>query len=458
MPVPTNVTIQQIFLTGVFIITCDPIDVAKYPDTLGYQFFASTEKDFTPNIEATKKDDPFNEGELLASGNKITISGVCINDVPSATQLKVDMNASEGVPGRYKDIPFWSNMNLNTNGATVKNLTDGSSGTLGGSAWDENSPNILSVSLSGGIDDTWAANDVFSMAIDMPSSLVAQGFLPFAVWFPPIEYPILNPLWDIATIYVKVRTFGKNKTSEFAELTSDKQEGIQLAKAVVTAAPDPIGNFIGVSWDFPYNSLDQIRYLSEYIVYRTTNDTPPTDDTFEIGRTPAWFFNDFGYDAVIHPNGPVHNTVYYYWVQAVNKEGTPGAMSDPDVANLGRPSDAILIYGGPNAEPFNGFQDWIMKWAIPGGCEGTEVSVRQKIGDSYLGWSLTTYIPYMTDKGQDTDGNFIQEFVFQFLWDGGVYQFQMNPVNNPFVIQMWSANPLQAEYTVTSDSIPNPPS
>jgi hypothetical protein len=348
-------------------------------------------------------------------------------------------------------------MNLNTNGATIKNLTDGSSGTLGGTAWNSSTPNILSVSLSGGIDDTWAANDVFSMAIDMPSSLVAQGFLPFAVWFPPIEYPIVNPLWDVVTIYVKVRTFGKNKTSEFAELTSDKQEGILLDKAIVTATPDLFSNFIGVSWDFPYSSLDQLRYLSEYIVYRTTNDTPPTDDTFEIGRTTAWFFNDLGYDADIRPNGPLQNTVYYYWVQAVNKEGTPGAMSDPDTANLGRPNDAVYHDDGPSGEIFGAFQNWKVQWVVPGECEDTAILAREKVGDTYLGWSFPSYPIFMKDKGQDSDGNYIQEFIFTGILEGHTYQFQFDPRNNPIVADLWSANPLQVDITIGSAPIPSPP-
>ena len=54
LPVPTNIAVGQVPLTNIFIITCDPIDIAKHPNVQGYQFFASTEKDFSPLVEATQ--------------------------------------------------------------------------------------------------------------------------------------------------------------------------------------------------------------------------------------------------------------------------------------------------------------------------------------------------------------------------------------------------------------------
>jgi hypothetical protein len=346
-------------------------------------------------------------------------------------------------------------MNLNTQGATITNVTKGKTATMGGSVWSHLLPNRIVASLADGAD--WEDGDTYSFSINMPSNLVAQGFLPFAIYW-PFGYWGLNQKWDGSTVYAKVRTFGIDGVSEWAEATNAVQLGEEFDKPIVTATPWLWLNKIGITWESNYGKLQADKNFKKWKIYRRTDATTPTESDL-IASIPGdaffYFYDDFAYDPIFNPDGISQGTTYYYWVRAVNIDDKDQALSDYDSAVIGPPNAAEYHGDNGSGDPAWGFQNWEIKWTVPGESSGAHVRVRVK---ELPVWGLPIWVPWSTENGINDDGEYIQSNIFGGLVDGWNYVFEINPGNNQMQPLMWSAAPyLEIEVLPVTSGIPTPP-
>ena len=201
MPTPINVRVHKI---GAFVFaSCDAIEMLKYPQVKGFQFFGSVREGFKPLVETAL----------------VTITGSQTDAFSGTTMMTVSAPTTSLIlPARYTNMPFWSDMNLTSGTVGITNITDSSSATLSATAWDKDSPLELSAILTGGSDNEWQANDTFRLRTVMPKNLIGQGRWPlaFTIIWPIGTFWVNNPYWDNLSYYIKVRTYGKNGYSDVA--------------------------------------------------------------------------------------------------------------------------------------------------------------------------------------------------------------------------------------------------
>ncbi len=441
MPVPTNVAVLKI-LPGVFIITCDSIDIIQYPLLEGFQFFASREKGFTPLMET---------GVSTVTGIH---DGGDSNTVLTATAVLTDLSLTN-----YIDLPFWSDMNLNTQNAIITNTTDSSSATMGGSAWNKDVPlKITTPALAGGDDDTWQDGDGFSFKVPRISNLVGQGPLPFAVYLAPLLSGLYDPGWDAKSLYAKVRTYGKGRYSSLAGADTSGGDGDTLNAPVVSAIPRLLLGHIEVSWTHTYPLFGEDN-ISKWKVYRTLTQDAPEDDTNIVYETTNKFAGSLFFP--FKDTNFSYNQQYYYWVRAVNGDGKEGNLGGPDGALMGKPQVAEIYNNEASGNPLGIWQNWKFQWVVPDGAEGSFIKLTT-IGSHFPGDILlgigTLWIPQMTDKGT-YNGEDIQEFItgFPSPVTGETYVFEVQPSNSIIFWEMRSEI-MSVEFTVTTIGNPDSPS
>ena len=258
---------------------------------------------------------------------------------------------------------------------------------------------------------------------------------------------------------MKVRTFGDNGVSEWIDFTSSPWADPDALKPVVTAWTFPLGNYIGVSWDHAYPWDRLLTMYSNWEIHRTTVDVEPTDYTTRIAEVWGfWNYNDPGYNDPLYPLGAALDTTYYYWVRAIDKQGIPQVFSDSASAKLGKPEAAVEVNNGASGPQVGWYQNWRVRWTIPGGALGTVVRSKQSnLSDLFYVPITGLWVAFQKDKGQDAAGDYIQEFVFTGLtarWD---YDFEFRASNNQWLAGLWAA-PLVVSTPVKSGSNPLPPS
>jgi len=430
MPEPTNVAVVRL-LPGIFFISCDQINRFKYPHVRGFQFFGSTEPDFELRIESAK---------VTYTGTNDTVAaGNVFSDTASLTE-------NTDAPGFYTDLPFWSDMDLQTDGVNVTNTTKDESGSI--TVWSKTAPWQMTCALSGGAQ--WELNDAYSMDVWRPRNLVGQGAFSFALGGTPLLWWFNNPKWDGRTYYVKVRTFGKNKYSNFvcASTTAADEE---LDAPTIDAVPCLYRNHIALSYEItgmgPWETWEKI---SSWKIYRRTDTTTPTESDI-IATTQFKFYKDWAYDADSSPDGPAYDTQYYYWVKAVNKENEDGALSNRDGAKLGLPATPSIYNGEADGDGWGNLQNWKVQWTCAGDCEGFWVQ-KKVVGQGY---TPRVYVPFTEDYGLHL-GEHIQEHTFPFLYVGKTYTFQVIPTNNMWVPAQEGTADTQ-NYTIESGSTPDAP-
>lgn len=422
---------------------CKPIEVIKYPHVGGYQFFASPQRDFEPLIESTNLD----------------LSGTA--ESAHATDLVVSASFSP-VPGlgtSYKDLPFWSDMDLA--GKTIRNVTQSTEGTI--TTWVHTDP-----LRCGGTGVAWAAADKYVIYnVPRPRNLIGQGALPFAFKVISAGFNLTNQKWDGKSYFVKVRTFSRGlpRSRRYGQYVQQGSLPLDagLPAPTVTASPFFYLNHILVKWSPNWDYLGQgFNELDHWKVYRTlANDTALCDDeTYVIdegaGGILGGRFRDHGYNVTTHPNGPQPDVTYYYWVRAFDSDGNGGALSVSDNAVLGIAANPVIdSITEESTTNWFGLKNYDVVWTCAGGAEGYKIRKQRKLNGVYGLWSLPIIVNHMTDQGllggEDKQIHTLQGLVVGQTWKVGIQaiqNWQILGLNSSWVTQ---------DFTVADSASPDPP-
>ena len=203
LPTPTNLRVMKV--ANLVVAWCDPIEIFKYPEVKGFQFFGSIDENFTPLIESAIV--TFEGTHTAAAGD-------------ASWLLRGASTPGTTFSNRYKQMPFYSDMSLNTCSATITNTTLSESATLSTSCWNSMNPTVICANTTSG----WNDGDSYSLNLWMPRNLIGMGMLPACVHILPAGYHLANPRWTGLHYTVKARTFGNGKYSAFASSAlSDSQ-------------------------------------------------------------------------------------------------------------------------------------------------------------------------------------------------------------------------------------------
>ena len=163
-------------------------------------------------------------------------------------------------------------MQLNTKSATITNVTQSLVATATATCWDITDPTTICATLTGG---SWADQDVYSIDTWMPKNLIGMGVLPLCVAILPFNYGVLNPKWDNLSYFVKVRTYGKSKYSDFATESStgyeaDAPTGLAVEEIQTGEKPDRTPIYYYYKFGRPYIDVkitwDTIADADSYVV------------------------------------------------------------------------------------------------------------------------------------------------------------------------------------------------
>ena len=208
LPTPTGLRVFKIF--NLVVAWCNPIQIFKYPGVKGYQFFGSIGT---------------NDFPVLVESAKVTITGTHTAAAGDAAWLVRATATKSTILGRkslYRTMPFWSDMQLNSKSAGLTNTTQSLTATLSTSCWDKSNPTILCASLTGGAP--WADGDAFEIYTWFPKTMIGMGVFPMCVHILPADYAVDNPKYDGISYFVKARTYGDSKYSDFASASSTGYE------------------------------------------------------------------------------------------------------------------------------------------------------------------------------------------------------------------------------------------
>jgi len=432
-PPPEDLDCYKIPFLPICVAWCKPIDVLKYRNVGGFQFFASLVKNFVPQTESSL----------------VTFSGTAYST--HATNLVVCATASSKLYKQGADInlQFFASMSAG-NSKTVRNMTEDTEGLS--VSWAAATPKTLVTNIA------WNDGDTYEFDTWMPRNLVGQGPLPFAVFF--IADWIGNPGWDKETVYVKARTYTRQRKSYsfFQTASTTGNDGETLPAPTVSAKPIFWNGNIRVSWTRGTTVKDYFDELEHYDLYRTTaNLTAQLTEGNVVYSGSRFSYIDVGYDVTNSPDGPVQGKTYWYWCVCVNKEGDNGTFSSPDAATLDV-GGAVTIYDGVEDETtsFFNIKGWVIKWYDDGDSEGYWVRVRRDFGGASYGfWTLPVYVRHTTEYGQEA-GYDAQQHVFRGLQVGMDYQFAVQATNNAFVPAL-AGSWVTRDDTITDSAPPDPP-
>lgn len=422
---------------------CKPIEVIKYPHVGGYQFFASPERDFVPLIESSHVD----------------LTGTA--ESAHATDLVVSASVSP-VPGlgtSYKDLPFWSDMDLN--GKTIRNVTQSTEGTI--TTWISSDPLRCA-----GTGIAWAADDKFVIYnVPRPRNLIGQGALPFAFKIISAGFALLNPKWDGKSYFVKARTFSRGlpRSRRYGQFVQNGSLPLEsgLPAPTVTASPHYYMNHITVNWAPNWDYLGQgFNELGFWKVYRTTaNSTALCDDDTYVqiegrGGILGGRFVDHGYDATRYPAGPEPGVTYYYWVRAMDKDGNNGALSVSDNAVLGIAADPVIdSITEESTNNWFGTKNYDVVWTCAGGAEGYKVKRQRKLNGVYGLWTPPIIVNHMTDQGL-IGGEDKQIHTFHNLRVGNTYKIGIQAIQNWQILGL-NSNWVTQDVTIGDSAAPDAP-
>jgi len=433
-PAPVDLDCYKIPFLPICVAWCKPIDILKYPNVGGFQFFGSIVHNFVPATESSLV--TFTGTAYSTHAANLVI---CATESDKAYKVGTDTNLQLFYSMSAGNSKVVRNTTTDTTGATV--------------SWSNATPKTLVTDIA------WNAGDTYELDTWMPKNLVGQGPLPFAIFY--ITDWLLNPGWDKETVYVKARTYTRQRRSysHFETASTTGNDGETLAAPTVTATPIFWNGNIRVTWTMGTTPKDYWDELQQYDLYRTPNNNTAELTSSNIiysGRKLNYI--DVGYDATNNPNGPVQGTTYYYWCVCVNKEGDNGTFSSPDAATLSV-GGTVTIYEGSEEETTSFFnvKDWNVKWYDDGESEGYWVRCRRDFGGAVYGlYSLPVYVRHTTDHGKHGSGYYIQQFVFRNLQVGNDYEFCVQATNNAIVPSLAGSWATQT-YTITDSVAPPAP-
>jgi len=433
-PPPEDLDCYKIPFLPICVAWCKPIDILKYPNVGGFQFFASLVHNFVPETKSSI----------------VTFSGTAYST--HATNLVVCATASSKLYKSDADVnlQFFASMSPG-NTKVIRNTSSSAVGTT--VSWSALTPKTLVTDIA------WTAGATYEFDTWMPKNLVGQGPLPFAVFY--INDWDGNPGWDKETVYVKARTYTKKRKSYsfFQTASTTGNDGETLAAPTVTATPIFWNGNIRVTWTRGTTAKDYFDELGQYDLYRTTaSSTALLTSTAIVYSGKRFSYIDVGYDVTNSPNGPVQGKTYHYWVVCVNKEGDNGTFSSPDAATLSV-GGVVTIYDNSeqSTTSFFNMKNWNLKWYDDGESEGYWVRFRRDFGGATYGlWSLPVYVRHTTDDGLHASGYYIQQHVFHNLQVGNSYQFAVQATNNAFVPAL-AGSWVTEDVTITDSAAPDAP-
>lgn len=446
LPVVDSDTLTVIkFLPIPIVYTqCKPIEVIKYPHVGGYQFFASPELNFTP----------------LTESSLVNLEGTC--ESSHATDLYVSASVSPipSLGAAYKNMPFWSDMDLN--GKKIQNLTTGATGSI--TTWVNTQPLRCQ-----GTGISWTAGDQYRIYdVPRPRNLIGQGPLPFAIKIISAGFNLTNPGWDGKSYFVKVRTLSRGlpRSRRYGQFVQQGSLPLDsgLPAPTITASPFFYLNHILVKWTSNWDYVGQgLNELDHWKVYRTTaNDTALCDDeTYVVddggnGLALGGRFRDHGYNATTHPNGPEPNVTYYYWVRAFDKDGNKGALSVSDNAVLGIAADPVIdSIVEESTNNWFGTKNYDVVWTCAGGAEGYKVKRQRKLNGVYGLWTPPIIVNHMTDQGL-IGGEDKQIHTFHNLRVGNTYKIGIQAIQNWQILGL-NSNWVTQDVTIGDSAPPDAP-
>lgn len=438
IPIPKNLQVKKIGTLPLVIAWCDPIEVGKHKSAKGIEFFGSTEENFVPSPESALR----------------TIRGQC--GVTDALECRETGTLSVKFGDKYADLKFWDFMNLGTGTTAITNVTQDADGLI--TAWDDGTANILTTSIP------WTNGDNYEFQCNVPRTLIGQGILPFCVHVVPWDaHRQTNSMYDGHAYFVKARCRGRrgSKTpggySGFACATTTNLGG-DIGAPTVTAKANLLTNSIRVTWTRGVEWPDYFNEVEEYRVFRDkTSSTAIVSDEnyliYEGGKVRHQLLDRVEEDGT----GISADVTYWYWVQPVNKDGTTWPAGG-DSAKLGKPNVVTFLSGTEEQAYGQGrLKDWLVKWKIVDGAEGTWIKKARKLaGGGYGVYGLPQWVRFQTDNGEDV-GDYIQQHSFHLLTSGIMYKFAAKASNHALRPDALGAAWVEQEYTITDSAPPDPP-